>query len=235
MKKYSMLLLVLSLLFLAMPVYAQHKTAIHRPLELRKPQPTVPPSAPMPESSKWNSWNAPSTVIDREVRHDIMLAPMFKFSQVNHTFGFLAGGRLGWIINHRYLLGLEGYWLVNDVPGPRTDAGQRPDLAMKYGGLTLEYILRPQDAVHFSVSTLTAIGSVVYDYDVTRNDDTYWAVEPALNVYLNMTEYLRLGLGVGYRWVSDVDLEDLDEGQDLSGVAATLSLNFGTYGETLVP
>jgi hypothetical protein len=160
---------------------------------------------------------------------------MFKFTQLNDAFGFLVGGRLGWIINSQYLIGLEGYWLGTDVQGPSMNGGLRPDLAMKYGGLTLEYIIRPQDVVHFSFSILNAFGSVVYDFDVTRNDDTYWVVEPALNVYLNMTKYVTLGLGVGYRWASDVDLEDLDEGQDLSGVAATLSINFGTAGDTLVP
>lgn len=234
MKKYSILLLLL--LFIAMPVWAQHKTAIRRPLQLRKPQQTTPtPSTPMPKNSKGNDWDTPETIIDREVRHDIIISPMFKFTQLNDTFGFFAGGRLGWVINHQYVIGLEGYWLVNDVPGPATDTGLRPDLAMKYGGLTLEYILYPQAAVHFSLSNLTAFGSVVYDYDVMRDDDTYWLVEPALNVYLNMTEYLRIGIGAGYRWVGDVDVEDIDEGQDLSGVVGTLSFNFGTYGETLIP
>ncbi len=229
MKKYMIMLL---LLFIAMPVYAQSRPTLRRPSRLNRPQQNtlLPPSTPtqIPENGRWND---PGTVIDRTVRYDFMAAPMFKFTQINDDFGFLTGGRLGWIINSQYLLGLEGYWLANDVAGP----GTNPDLAMKYGGLTLEYIFQPQAVVHFSFSVLNAFGSVVYDYDVTRNDDTFWVVEPALNVYLKMTKYLKLGLGVGYRWTSDVDLEDLDEGQDLSGVAATLSINFGTDGDTLVP
>ncbi len=229
MKKYSLMLL---LLFVAMPVYAQSKAPFRRPSGLERPQQNIqlPPSRPtqIPENDRWNE---PGTVIDGYVRYDFMAAPMFKFTQLNDEFGFLIGGRVGWIINSRYLLGLEGYWLANDVSGP----GINPDVAMKYGGLTLEYLIRPQNLVHFSFSLLNALGSVVYDYDVTRNDDTYWVVEPAFNVYMKMTKYIRLGFGAGYRWVSDVDLDDLDEGQDLSGVAATLSINFGTDGDTLVP
>jgi hypothetical protein len=67
-----------------------------------------------------------------------------------------------------------------------------------------------------------------------RDDDTYWVIEPAFNVYVNLARYLKTGLGFGYRVVSDVDVEDLKD-QDLRGFAITLSINFGTYGETLVP
>jgi hypothetical protein len=232
MKKLSILLL---LLFIATPVWAQ--TAIKRPLQPRVPQQSTPqppstsPTMPLPETAKWNE---PGQVFEPNFRNDIVVAPLLKFSQVNDEFAFFAGGRLGWIINSRYVLGLEGHWLVNDVPGPSTRTGLRPDLAMKYGGITLEYIIRPEDVVHFSLSSLFAMGSVEYDFSPARDDDTYWVVEPALNVYLSLTQYLQLGLGVGYRYVSDVDLDVL-EGEDLSGVAATLSINFGTYGETLVP
>ncbi len=179
-------------------------------------------------------WNEPGQIINQDVRYDVMAAPMLKFSQLNDTFAFLTGGKLGWIINHQYLVGVEGYWLVNDVPGPEVNGALKPDLAMNYGGLTAEYIITPHNTVHFSVATLVGMGSVSYDYSSVKDDDTYWVVEPSLNTYLNMTEYLKLGLGVGYRYVSDVDLGGL-EGKDLSGVVATLSINFGSYGETLIP
>ncbi len=234
MKKLSIIMFLT--VVLALPGWAQ--TAIRRPLQHRGTQQTVPQQnvpAQTPRSMTANEkWNEPGQLINRGVRYDMMAAPMFKFSQLNDTFGFLAGGKLGWIINYQYLLGVEGYWLVNDVPGPEVGGILKPDLAMKYGGLTFEYIITPHNTVHFSVAMLAAMGSVAYDYSTVKDDDTYWVIEPSFNTYLKMTEYLNLGLGVGYRYVSDVDLGGL-KGEDLSGVVATLSINFGSYGETLIP
>ena len=172
---------------------------------------------------------------DYGTRNDIFGAPAFEFSQINGEFAFLAGGRFGWIINHQYVIGAEGYWLANDVPGPSTSSGQKPDLAMGFGGLTLEYILSPYNAVHFSVSNLIGLGAVRYDYTAAAdNDDTYWVDEPMLNVYFRITQYFKIGVGVGYRYVADVDLERLED-KDLSGFVGKISLNFGTYGKTLIP
>jgi hypothetical protein len=231
MKKLSIMLV----LILVLTASVQAQTAIRRPLQNRRTprQQNVPSQAPKPIQEK-DKWNEPGQVINQGIRYDVLAAPMFKFSQLNDTFGFLAGGKLGWIINYQYLLGVEGYWLVNDVPGPEIGGRLAPDLAMKYGGLTLEYIVTPQNTVHFSVATLAAMGSVAYDYSDVRDDDTYWVIEPSLNVYLNMTQYLKVGLGAGYRYVSDVDLGGLT-GEDLSGIVATLSINFGSYGETIIP
>lgn len=236
MKKFSCVLVMMMMLVLALPGWAQ--SVIRRPLQNRGTQPPVAqpqiadhtPRAMNPNEK----WNEPGQVINQTVRYDVMAAPMFKFSQMNETFAFLAGGKLGWIINSQYLVGVEGYWLVNDVPGPEIGGILQPDLALKYGGLSLEYLIMPQNTVHFSVATLAGMGSVAYDYSSVKDDDTYWVVEPSVNVYVNMTEYLKLGLGVGYRYISDTDLGGL-KGDDLRGVAATLSINFGSFGKTLIP
>jgi len=173
------------------------------------------------------------TEVDYGTRNDIFGAPAFEFSQINEEFAFLAGGRFGWIINNNYVIGAEGYWLANDVPGPMTSVGQKPDLAMAFGGVSLEYVVAPYNAVHFSVSSLVGLGSIQYDYSTERDDDTYWVVEPMANLYLRMTQYFKIGIGVGYRYVADVDLEALED-EDLSGIVGKISLNFGTYGKTLI-
>ncbi len=176
--------------------------------------------------------DAPSDV-DYGTRNDIFGAPSFEFSQINEEFAFLAGGRFGWIINNNYVIGAEGYWLANDVPGPMLSVGQKPDLAVGFGGITLEYVVAPENAVHFSLSNLVGVGSVKYDYSTARDDDTFWVVEPMANLYLRMTRYFKIGVGVGYRYVADVDLEALED-EDLSGFVGKISLNFGTYGKTLI-
>jgi hypothetical protein len=236
MKKYSILLLIL---LIAMPVEAQHKTSIRQRRELQPPPASTPLPTPVqsPDNDSWPEnakWNDPGEVA--KIRSDVFIAPVGKFTQINDAFAFLGGVRAGWIINQRYVIGLGGYGLVNDVPGPTIDTAITPDLAIKYGGVELEYIIRPEDMVHFSVATLVALGYVRYDYtDSTRNDDdTFWVLEPTVNVYVNMTKYLRTGLGLGYRFAGDVNLGKDVKDVDLSGFAVTLSLNFGTYGATLI-
>ena len=58
--------------------------------------------------------------------------------------------------------------------------------------------------------------------------DGIWAVEPALNVEINVTPYMRLDFGGGYRFIWDVDVPDLSNG-DLSQFFGLISLKFGAF------
>lgn len=232
-------LLVFLILCFALPVGAQHQTGVRRQQGLPRPPTTQTgtpvPSAPgkgtqqpSPEDMKWNE---PGTVIEDDFQSDLFAAPALKFTTLNDSFGFLAGLRAGWIINRHYVIGLGGYKLVNDVPGPTIEEGIQPDLSIQYGGVELEYIIEPENKVHFSLSALIGIGNVQYDFtDTTKNDDdTFWVIEPAATVYVNLTEYLQTGFSLSYRLTpTDVNLDKLEE-SDLTGLTATLSFCFGTY------
>lgn len=237
------LLIVAMVLCFALPVGAQLRTGVRRQQGLPRPA-TNPPTTPAapgqnmpglpPENVKWNT---SGSVIDDDFRSDVFAAPTLKFTTLSDQFGFLAGLRAGWIINRRYVIGLAGYGLVNDVPGPEIEYGLRPDLAIKYGGGELEYIINPKHTVHFSISTLVGLGYVRYDFtDTTKNDDdTFLIVEPSLTVYFNLTDNLQTGIGLSYRMTpTDVNLGDLGN-PDLTGLTGTITFSFGTYGTTLVP
>lgn len=226
MKKYMVLLLVL---LLASPVWAQNRTLIRRRNQLNAPEKnSTVPTNPVPGDFDQGKWVDEGELVDREFQHDLFVAPVLKFSQVNEEFGLFAGGRAGWILNHHYVFSLGGYGVVNNVEAPGLSSGVKPDLMMSYGGVEFEYVLYPADMIHFSLYTLLGLGLAEYDYTLSDGDDTFWVIEPGVNLLVNVTRFFRTGLGVGYRVVTGVDLERLED-SDLSGFAATLTLKFGSF------
>ena len=165
--------------------------------------------------------------------------PVVKFTSINDQSAVMVGGRGGWVINHSFVIGGGGYGVVTEVDAP---AGVMPeegplDIELGYGGFELEYIIRPNSLAHFSVYTFIGCGSARYVKDVgpvtesneqVGESDLVFVLEPALNGELNVTKWFRLNAGVSYRLVNGIDLEGLKD-SDFSGMAATLTLKFGTF------
>ncbi|QQS35363.1 MAG: hypothetical protein IPM56_14085 [Ignavibacteriales bacterium] len=171
---------------------------------------------------------------DGEVSHGGYGGPVIKFSQVNDNFAVLFGGRGGWIINHTFVIGGAGYGLVNSIDGNEVIFGSTRRLDFGYGGLELGYINKSDDLIHFSVYTLIGAGSVrsrvdddlFPDYD--DNHDTFFVLEPSLNVVLNLTTFMRVAVGGSYRYVNVDKVQNLTS-SDLSGPSIGLTLKFGKF------
>jgi len=169
-----------------------------------------------------------------------------KFSNIKNKSGVLIGGYGGWLINHKLLLGLGGYGLVNNVPADGAVASiynfvREPLVTFGYGGAILEYYIEPMSVVHSSVSCLIGGGGVLYrqggagDYFNTHwgepyrsNTSTVFVLEPGVSVELNMTSYMKVGLNASYRFVNGVDLVGI-KNSDLSNFAAGISFKFGKF------
>jgi hypothetical protein len=91
--------------------------------------------------------------------------------------------------------------------------------------------------LHGYVSVLVGAGSVSYrepmmnwdDNHSSRDYDAFFVVEPSVNLELNLTTWMRLGVGAGYRYVSGVnDLRGITNG-DLRGASGSLTLKFGAF------
>jgi hypothetical protein len=88
------------------------------------------------------------TLIQGDIDNGFVLAPDFKFTEIDGSFANLAGAYGGWLINNKLLLGGGGYTLTN-----RSD-----DFKMTYGGFVLEYFFQPTRLVNFSVKGLVGGG-----------------------------------------------------------------------------
>jgi len=180
-----------------------------------------------------------------EIEHGGFGGPMVKFTQIDGEFGVLTGGRGGWIIDHRFVLGGGGYGLANNIgipiktkeeietegenPEEIETEGENPeeqDLEMGYGGAMLEFIIASDALIHFSVDCLIGAGGMTTPE--SDKDDAFFVLEPGLNVMLNITQFFRFGAGVSYRYTQGVEFGELDDG-DLSGAAAVLTFKFGSF------
>jgi len=106
-------------------------------------------------------------------------------------------------------------------------------LRMYYGGWTIEYFAWPDKVVHVTFPILIGAGKVEYkgsyrDSKTGKDSDTYFIMEPEINVEFNITRFWRMGLAASYRYVSGCELGDVTD-NDLSGVAGNLTFRLGKF------
>lgn len=160
--------------------------------------------------------------------------PVVKFSSVRDQFAVLVGGRGGWIINHTFVLGGGGYGLANEVTGTKTNLGSEMLLNFGYGGFEMEYIINSDDVLHATVYLLLGGGSVshrssyYYDESWFGNSDEFFVCEPAVNAELNIISFMRINLGVGYRYINGIKDDNLSD-SEFSGLSGILTFKFGTF------
>lgn len=174
------------------------------------------------------------TLLGDPVRHGVYATPVLKFG----AFGprsegsLIVGAQGGWILDHKYVLGLGVYGLSTSIK-----AEERWEIAglitiFNYGGLMLSYIHHSYRLVHAETTMLIGVGEVNY------RDEDYWAkypkgdnfivIEPGINLILNVTRNLRAGMGLGYRHVERVNIIGMDR-SDVSGVNFNLLLQVGYF------
>jgi hypothetical protein len=149
-------------------------------------------------------------------------AVVFKGSGVNDQFAGFFGARGAWMIDHVFGLGVGGYVMGGGVDVERP-AGMR-SLDMWYGGAEIEFISGWSQVYHFTFLTLVGGGSL----GLEGESDGIYAVEPELNLEVNVNSFFRLDFGGGYRFIWDVDIPELSNG-DLSQFFGQVSLKFGAF------
>lgn len=146
-------------------------------------------------------------------------APVIKITRMYDETGLLMGGRLGWNIDGVFSVGLAGYGWVNDYDSDSCWFSHEVD--MGYGGFYLEGIVGSNKIVHLAAGVLIGAGAM-------SNADTFFVIEPEINVELNITRHFRIGAGVSYRFTSGVDHYNY-KNDNMSGVAGTLTFKIGRF------
>jgi hypothetical protein len=171
------------------------------------------------------------------------VAPEFAFTQFNNREVLLSGLSAGVIFNHNFSIGLGGYGIINSDNLRYSGISDTEDLYLYggWGGLKLEYRINPAKAVHVSFPLLIGGGSMSFNknswkdamYDDTWNEgnyatDAFFVVEPGVMMGLNLIKFMRLDIGVTYRYTPNLDLPGT--GPDLiNGMNAVASLKFGRF------
>ena len=162
------------------------------------------------------SWNAGSaqagspqtskTLVDDRGDKGFIFAPELKLTSVDSQFGLLAGGRLGLMMDHKFLIGVGGYGMATPEYIP-----------MGYGGVVLEYLPWSDRVTHVSFASLVGAGGLYAN--------SFFVAEPEVRLNVNVNRWLRLTAGGGYRFIGGAGCAN----SALRGPQATLGIGFGKW------
>jgi len=167
-------------------------------------------------------------------------APVQRFSSVAGKNVLFSGVEGGWIMNHQFILGLAGYGMAtqnvrNSGTSLRDSKGRAPVVEMGYGGLLLGYTPQSMSLGHLAFQVVIGGGGFTYDVEdiagVRQEDapcDAFFVAEPSLQGEVNITRFLRIGVGGGYRFISGASLDGLRD-RDLRGASASLTFKLGHF------
>jgi hypothetical protein len=155
-----------------------------------------------------------------------------KSTPVNGQSGLFLGGYNGRVMNDGTLIiGSEGYILLTPLSAPSgaPNIGVDCNIGLYYCGLTCEYIMRPSKLIQVSGSVLAGLCYVKYigaGYNMENGLSALCCVvEPGVNVMMNVSDSLKAGLGVSYRWVTGLNMQGLTN-DDLKGVSINFIFRF---------
>ncbi len=172
-------------------------------------------------------------------------APTASYTRIMDQDAMLVGLRGGWIIDHRFTLGLAGHGLVTKVDNPGYDEAVNSPLIqgesqlfLGYGGLLLEPVIAYGSPVHIALPVIIGAGGCgyYYSYEQPLNgsygtvDDAqgFFVLEPGIELEMNLIRLVRLGLGASYRYTSNIDLPGTSA-TALQGWNAGISIKVGSF------
>ena len=174
-------------------------------------------------------------------------APYVEFSSVENQFAVCLGGGAAFMVNHAFFLGgyFEGIMTKHYREDLKTFVNiEEPKIAFAHGGIWTGYVIKHKKPVHGGVSLKLGWGEINlegdgYDYNPDLDydfKDRIFTVIPQVELELNMTQWFRINIGAGYRFVTGIDAEYLDvkgnpaqfyDKRDYNSPVGTITLLFG--------
>ena len=142
------------------------------------------------------------------------------YSQIESKDAIIIGSRAALIFSHSTAVGLAGYGFFNNLGGYHWPVGTEPwySLSGGYGGIFIEPIIAGSKPVHVSFPVLFGMGGAglvrvtgnntwedPFDIDLPEND-IFFIIEPAVDIELNLAQFFRTAITLGYRFTSNVEL-----------------------------
>ena len=150
--------------------------------------------------------------------------------------GYLSGVRGAWVMNRTFGIGLAANGFGWDVYHPdslTTNVDRR--ITGGYGGLLLQYNVASERLVHGFIDTTVGGGAACYDsHDANRWEQcqsatAFFVFEPSANAEVNVTKFMRVAVGGGYRLALTGAMDNGLASSDLSGFLARANLEFGQF------
>jgi hypothetical protein len=172
------------------------------------------------------------TIFDnQDLRISGMGGPFMQFTTVAGEFGHMMGGGGAVLIND-FFIGGYGLGLTNAIPDFVNDH-TNDRLSLGHGGFWIGYSLFGEKPIHLAISSLIGwgeFGIMQYDAYYPFIRDKIFVLAPTVEAEINLTRYLRIGVGATYNLYSMVDEERHNyTWQDLSSPGGFLSFKFGWF------
>ena len=175
------------------------------------------------------------------IQSGFVVAPDFKFSELDGESANLLGGYAGWLTDRKLFIGAGAYWLTNGSVGSE----------LSYGGALVEWFPQRNEKFNLSFRGLVGAGTGALGVDIGEFPEPttfgghrgrggrfphrfpstvlvhegFFVAEPQANASFTFTNWLRLGVGAGYRLIGGASgLESR-----FRGPTASVSLQFGKF------
>lgn len=128
--------------------------------------------------------------------------------------------------SHALVVDFAGSWLDNTVTVSDGEPPRIP-ISMRYGGIALGYAAFTDAIVHPSVQLLGAAGQLSLA-DPRGRATSIVVVEPMIDAQVQLTDWMKMGLGVSHRFVSGVDV-GWSSNREVTGLAFHGLLRLGQF------
>lgn len=159
------------------------------------------------------------------------IEPTVKIQSILDQTSFITGARFGFVIHDRFSIGGGYYASVNSLPVPKVNS-QDAVVHFNVGGLELETLLLQFDKTRISISFFAGAGafyrSASSNNDINFSKTNFLTWEPELSSEIEILQWLRLNLGIGYRFISYTRGISNTEADCLKGTFAVIAFRFHT-------
>jgi hypothetical protein len=174
------------------------------------------------------------------------IAPIMEYSAMGDDFAFFMGGGGAILLNQAFYFGGYGEGLTTPyekeiVLNPLYSYKGNERIGFGHGGLWMGYIHHSQSPIHAGISSKFGWGTInPWDENHMPNNsseltDHVFVILPQLEAEFNFFKWMKLNIGLGYRFVTGVDKnyswsdERIYDKKDFNKPEATMTLLFGFF------
>jgi hypothetical protein len=164
------------------------------------------------------------------LENGFFIAPHARLSTINSEANFHLGPRLGWVINHKLIIGSSYNWNLSYPKIYQAHPDSSYYAKSEYGGLEIEYNFFPFQPVHFSIYNLVGFGGLDILLNKNKNieEEDFFIFEPGIFLKINLTDICHVASGITYRYIDKLKNTNISE-KDLGGFTANLAFKFGWF------